>query len=330
MNLFSFVRRPSEAEAKNNFRIYICSAMVQPDKDLAEGLAAVLRSNGYTVFAAIEGAQKSSNNIKAVYDEILKADLFIYLISAASVRKPSEETVHGSFCLTELKVAMDRWPNPGHHVLPVLIQQDIDISQVPAYIRSTTNLFVTKGNMNHEVAMEVDRIVHQLFPSRGHKATTASKSPVQESTHELQRETKPVNPPAPSDGKDYLFVSYKREDMSRIVPFLHRIVGLGYSIWYDRGIKGGKEWNAVIDEKVCGCKALLVFLSQAAVDSKMVRREIILADSENLPILGVRLDAVIEFKHGLKGIMTQYQTIDASDADFSDQLKLAIENIRIL
>jgi len=145
-----------------------------------------------------------------------------------------------------------------------------------------------------------------------------------------EQKTHPVGPPPPNDGKDFIFISYKREDMPRIVPFLHRIVSWGFPIWYDRGIHGGKEWSAVIDDKVCGCKALLVFLSQAAVESKMVRREINLADSENLPILGIRLDNNIELKHGLKGIMTQYQTIDASEADFSDVLKMAIENVRIL
>ena len=140
-----------------------------------------------------------------------------------------------------------------------------------------------------------------------------------------------VAPPVPSDSETgYVFISYKREDLQRIVPFMHQIVSWEYSIWYDRGIPGGAEWDALIEEKICHCKVLLVFLSEAAVESKWVRREIKFADSENRPILGVRLDKNVELKHGLKVVMNQYQMIDASGADFSDELRRAIEYVRLL
>lgn len=137
-------------------------------------------------------------------------------------------------------------------------------------------------------------------------------------------------PPSPTEGDDFIFVSYKREDLARIAPFMRRIVSWGYAIWYDRGISGGSEWNAVIDDHVSRCKGLVVFLSQAAVESKMVRREMILADKENRPIVGIRLDKGVEFKHGLKGMMAQYQVIDATSSDFSDQLAKAIKYVRLL
>ena len=86
----------------------------------------------------------------------------------------------------------------------------------------------------------------------------------------------------------------------------------------------------MIEEKVSHCKILLVFLSEAAVDSKWVRREIKFADSENRPILGIRLDKNVELKHGLKVVMNQYQMIDASNMDFSDELRKAIEYVRLL
>ena len=111
---------------------------------------------------------------------------------------------------------------------------------------------------------------------------------------------------------------------------MHRIVALGYPIWFDRGIPGGAEWDALIEEKVSNCLILLVFLSQSAVESKWVRREIKFADSENRPILGIRLDEDLELKHGLKVVMNQYQMIDASNADFSDELRKAIEYVRLL
>jgi hypothetical protein len=70
-------------------------------------------------------------------------------------------------------------------------------------------------------------------------------------------------PQALREHGDFIFVSYKREDLPRITPFLTRICEWGYEIWYDRGIPGGAEWDALIEEKVSQCKVLLVFLSQA-------------------------------------------------------------------
>lgn len=137
-------------------------------------------------------------------------------------------------------------------------------------------------------------------------------------------------PPPPFDGDGgFVFVSYKREDLPRITPYLHRLVGWGYKLWYDRGIPGGAEWDAMIEDKVSRCMLLLTFMSCAAVNSKWVRREIKFADSQNKPILAVRLEPV-ELNRGLNIVLSQYQMIDASRADFSDELRKAIEYVRLL
>jgi hypothetical protein len=175
----------------------------------------------------------------------------------------------------------------------------------------------------------------QMFDWRSNKVVSKKHRPISDwCERERKKYEVPsspwamVAPPEPSTSDaGYLFISYKREDLPRIVSFMHRIVGWGYPIWYDRGIPGGAEWDAVIEEKVSHCKVLLVFLSEAAVDSKWVRREIKFADSENRPILGVRLDKKVELKHGLKVVMNQYQMIDASGVDFSDELLKAIEHV---
>ena len=140
-----------------------------------------------------------------------------------------------------------------------------------------------------------------------------------------------TEPPEPSNTESgYIFISYKREDLPKIVKFMHRIVSMGFPIWYDRGIPGAAEWDALIEEKVAHCELLLVFLSHAAVESKWVRREIKFADSENRPILGVRLENDLELKHGLKVVMNQFQMIDASDADFSGEFDKAMKYVRLL
>jgi len=138
------------------------------------------------------------------------------------------------------------------------------------------------------------------------------------------------NIPKPYEGTgDYIFVSYKREDFSRVAPVIRNIIGWGYNIWYDQGIPGGSEWDAIIEEKVSRCIILIAFLSASAVDSKWVRREIKYADSLNKPILAIRLEEV-QLKQGLSVTLSQYQMIDTTNADFSNELRRAISYVRLL
>lgn len=137
-------------------------------------------------------------------------------------------------------------------------------------------------------------------------------------------------PPAPcEDTEAFVFISYKREDLTRICPYLKRLHEWGYDIWYDRGIPGGSEWDAMIEDRVANCQALLVFLSQDAADSKWVRREIKFADSKNKPILVVRMGQ-IELRDGLNITLSQYQMISETAEDFGNELKRAIEYVRLL
>jgi amino acid transporter len=48
----------------------------------------------------------------------------------------------------------------------------------------------------------------------------------------------------------FLFVCYKREDMSRIKPILLSLCGWKCEVWYDKGIPGGAEWDAAVRRPV--------------------------------------------------------------------------------
>jgi hypothetical protein len=188
------------------------------------------------------------------------------------------------------------------------------------------------------LALSVVAVASYLAATAGIKHFENKKIDRELSTSRILPSSKPVSdkpaltvpPPPTQSNSGFIFVSYKREDFPRITPFLHKMVKSGYEVWYDRGIPGGAEWDALIEEKVSHCEVLIVFLSDAAVDSKWVRREIKFADSENRPILGIRLDKNVQLKHGLKVVMNQYQMIDASNEDFSDELRKAIEYVRLL
>jgi len=136
--------------------------------------------------------------------------------------------------------------------------------------------------------------------------------------------------PQPHAGlDDYIFISYKRQDMPRIAPILNRIALSGFRIWYDKGIPGGAEWDAVIEDRVRHCKLLLLFVSQAAIHSRYVRREVRFADALAKPLLCVKLEEA-EFTHGMEMLLNQYQMVNAKAPDFHDELERAIQYVRQL
>jgi len=134
----------------------------------------------------------------------------------------------------------------------------------------------------------------------------------------------------PYDGDEpYIFVSYKRDDLERIKPVLQRINSWGYRLWYDKGIPGGAEWDALIEQKLKGCILMLFFVSRGSVESKYCRREVKYTDQLNKPILSIRIEPV-ELAHGLEMLLTQYQMVDASAQDFSGEIKRALQYLRLL
>lgn len=119
-------------------------------------------------------------------------------------------------------------------------------------------------------------------------------------------------PPAYPGNERFVFVSYSHRDLQRVTPLIVELQESGHRVWYDNGIPGGAEWDAMIEERVQRCEVLLVFVSRAAVDSKFVRREVKFADTLNKRIVAVRLDRDVPLSHGFAMLLNQYQTIEAT------------------
>jgi len=130
--------------------------------------------------------------------------------------------------------------------------------------------------------------------------------------------------PAPQGSSDYVFVSYKRRDILRIAPLLRKLVEWGYRVWYDREIPGGSDWDEVIEDHLERCNLLIVFLSQEAVSSRYVRREVKYADALNKTIVPVQLEAV-ELLHGMSMLISERQIVDCSSAEGINRLKQALD-----
>lgn len=141
--------------------------------------------------------------------------------------------------------------------------------------------------------------------------------------HRVPDPDPPVGPSVRvAEGPGHIFVSYRRLDWPRVCPIVERLAGQNLPIWYDRGIDAGEEWDAVLERKIYEAGMMLVFLSQAAADSRYCRREIRLADAIKKPLLVVVLEEA-RLPYGIQ-FLRLLQQINAQDREFLSLLERAV------
>ena len=90
---------------------------------------------------------------------------------------------------------------------------------------------------------------------------------------------KPVVPEKPA-GTD-LFLSYSRQDRSKIEALSEMLQQSGWTVWWDRQIKTGTSYDKVIENALMNARAVVVAWSSTSVDSDWVRAEAGLCAEEN-------------------------------------------------
>jgi tetratricopeptide (TPR) repeat protein len=70
-----------------------------------------------------------------------------------------------------------------------------------------------------------------------------------------------------------IFLSYSRSDFERIEPLAKVLEKEGHSVWWDRRLKGGSEFDAVIERALADAEFVVVAWSEAASRSPWVRDE---------------------------------------------------------
>ena len=118
------------------------------NRDVADSIALGLREEGHNVFFDRDSLPVGSSYDDKIRNALNESDLLIFLISPDSVDA-------GSYTLTELKFARQRWKKVSGHVLPVMIETT-PYSDIPAYLRSVTVL-EPSGNAVAEVLARVDK-----------------------------------------------------------------------------------------------------------------------------------------------------------------------------
>ena len=97
-----------------------------------------------------------------------------------------------------------------------------------------------------------------------------------------------------------IFISYAREDESRIRELVRSIEGYGWSIFWDRRIPAGKTWEGHIGKALNDAKYVIVAWSQFSIISEWVKDEAREAKMRNR-LIPVLLDPVIP-PMGFRGI----------------------------
>jgi hypothetical protein len=122
-------------------------------RSLADRLAVGLRQAGHEVFFDRDQLPAGEGFHAEIRRFIEKADLFVFLLSPASVEPTS-------YARTELGFARQRFPDPSGRVLPVMVEP-VPIADVPAYLSAVT-ILQPQGDQVAEALAQVSQLTRLL------------------------------------------------------------------------------------------------------------------------------------------------------------------------
>ena len=129
-------------------------------RDIAEQVSLALTGSGHKVFFDRDSLPAGDDYHVRIRKGVENSDVFVFLISPRAVAP-------GSYALTELKYARQKWPDPRRKVLPVMIERT-EYQQIPNYLKAVTVL-EPEGNAPAEVVAELERWnadAHEAFDSK--------------------------------------------------------------------------------------------------------------------------------------------------------------------
>lgn len=70
-----------------------------------------------------------------------------------------------------------------------------------------------------------------------------------------------------------VFLSYARADRSRAEPIVRLLEAQDWSVWWDKRLKGGEQWDEVIETEIRAARCVLVVWTPASIASRWVKTE---------------------------------------------------------
>jgi TolB-like protein/Flp pilus assembly protein TadD len=121
-----------------------------------------------------------------------------------------------------------------------------------------------------------------------------------------------------------VFVSYSRNDKDRVVELIGKLRAAGVSVWLDTsGIDGATRWGEQIVHALESAKVLMLMVTEAAVHSDNVAKEVVLVSERKGHILPVHLEPT-QIPASLKYQLAGIQHIECFNPADSDQSLKAI------
>jgi hypothetical protein len=90
-----------------------------------------------------------------------------------------------------------------------------------------------------------------------------------------------------------IFLSYTRTDQDRVQPLIVGLRRMSHEIWLDQELSGGQEWWDTILGHIRECDAMMLAVSEKALESEACQKEFAYAKALNKPILPVMVDHVL-------------------------------------
>ena len=124
-----------------------------------------------------------------------------------------------------------------------------------------------------------------------------------------------------------VFVSYSREDNDKVLELTSKLRAAGVPLWMDvRNIDGAAMWGEEIVNALAKAKVLLLLVTESAVRSHNVVKEVLLASEHKGHILPVHLEPT-QIPGSLKYPLAGIQHIEYFHGDPDEHLRTIIRSL---
>jgi TolB-like protein/Flp pilus assembly protein TadD len=124
-----------------------------------------------------------------------------------------------------------------------------------------------------------------------------------------------------------VFISYSREDKEKVLELTAKLRAAGVPLWIDvGGIDGARMWGEEIVNALDNAKVLLLMVSESAVRSHNVAKEVVLASERKGHILPVHLEPT-QIPASLKYPLAGIQHVEYYNGDADENLKTILRSL---
>ncbi len=126
-------------------------------------------------------------------------------------------------------------------------------------------------------------------------------------------------PKAYAGEEPYIFVSYAHKDSGRVFPFISALQKSGYNVWFDDGIRFGKEWEDEIAKKLLGCTVFLFMVSGRSLESSNCKDELHFARKRGKNFVNIFVEDIPDIPDWFDLRYMRYQSCNLFSYDSSEE-----------